>query len=73
VTDAPSEQGSLFDLYSELAQPEDCIDCHVRLDGRDLKAHWDYCEFCGQSLCGPCDASHACEAMRRTRPIGRQT
>lgn len=64
---------SFFDPYSELAQPEDCIDCKVRLDGRDLKAHWDYCEFCRESVCGPCDASHACEAMRRTRPIRRRT
>lgn len=67
------EQGSFFDLYTEPTQPEDCTEYEARLDGRDLKAHLDYCEFCGQSVCGPCDASHACEAMRRTRPIRRRT
>jgi hypothetical protein len=72
VTDATGEQGSLFDLYSELAQPEDCIDCHILLDGRELKVNWDYCEFCGESVCGPCDASHACEPMRKTRPNRRR-
>lgn len=72
MTDLTPEQGSLIDRYSEPVQPENCVECEARLDGRDLKAHWDYCEFCGQSLCGPCDSLHACEAMRRTRPIQRR-
>lgn len=66
--DQPYTQGSLFDLYSERAQPEDCADCELRLDGRDLKLSWDYCEYCAQSICTSCDSSHACEAMRKAKP-----
>jgi hypothetical protein len=64
----PENQGSLFDIYSELTQPEDCLDCESRLDGRDLKVSWDYCEYCSRSICTSCDTLHACEAMRRSRP-----
>jgi hypothetical protein len=63
-----NNQGQLFDIYSELTQPEDCFDCESRLDGRDLKVSWDYCEYCARSICTRCDATHACEAMRKSRP-----
>ncbi len=66
--DGVNEQVSLFDMYSELAQPEDCFDCESRLDGRDLQVSWDYCEYCARSICLSCDALHACEAMRKSRP-----
>lgn len=68
--DAP--QGELFDLYSELAQPEHCADCSARLDALDLKEHWDYCEYCSMSICSSCDRLHACESMRRSRPYLRR-
>jgi hypothetical protein len=68
VIDLLENQGSLFDLYSEPAQPEDCFDCESWLDGRDLKVAWDYCEYCQNSICTSCDALHACAPMLKTRP-----
>lgn len=63
-----NERVSLFNIYSELTQPEDCFDCELRLDGKDLKVSWDYCEYCNMSICTSCDTVHACEPMRRSRP-----
>lgn len=68
MIDAFETQGSLFDTYSEPAQPEDCFDCESWLDGRDLKVAWDYCQYCQKSVCASCDALHACEPMLKSRP-----
>ena len=69
--DKRNDQGSLFDIYSDLTQPEDCLDCESRLDGRELKKSWDYCEYCRMSICASCDRAHACEPMRKSRPAPR--
>jgi hypothetical protein len=63
-----TDQHELFDIYFQLAQPEDCVDCKQRLDGRDLLRAWEYCEYCGESVCESCNTAHACEAMRSRRP-----
>jgi hypothetical protein len=63
-------QGSLFDLYRELTQPEDCVDCASWLDVQDLKVSWDYCDHCARSLCVSCSSLHACDAMLKSRPHG---
>ena len=45
-----------------------CVDCEELLLEQDQQRTWDFCEFCGQSVCAQCDRKHTCADMLRKKP-----
>jgi Calcineurin-like phosphoesterase len=63
---------SLEDLLSQVAQPEQCVDCENRLSGEDFGRQWLFCKFCSEAVCKSCATSHYCEKQRSMNPHKRR-
>ena len=45
-----------------------CADCERELPAAEQQKAWEFCDFCGESICVDCDRTHACAPMLRKKP-----